>query len=102
MLKMQAPVDYPIQDAARTTQFSMDELTYSVLLDRIDTRPQQPSEQTSKISVRARKNIAEASAPRLRPLFKPFAAATQSLLSNQSALKTVNTNVFFRWGRAQR
>ena len=32
---MQAPVDYPIDDAARTAHFSMDELMYATILDRM-------------------------------------------------------------------
>jgi len=31
---MNAPVDYPINDEARTTRFSVDELRYAAILDR--------------------------------------------------------------------
>jgi len=33
-LIMNAPVDYPINDEARTTRFSVDELRYAAILDR--------------------------------------------------------------------
>ena len=36
---MQAPVDYPIDDAARDAEFTVDELTYAVYLDRLNAAP---------------------------------------------------------------
>lgn len=102
MWNMQAPVDYPIQDAARTTQFSMDELTYSVLLDRMENNPHQQSAQASKGHEKARKTVILNTNPRLEPILRPFAEATQTLLSNYNPLVNVNTGVFSRRGRAQR
>ena len=43
---MQAPVDYPIDDAARTAHFSMDELMYATILDRMSV-PIAPESQLS-------------------------------------------------------
>lgn len=100
---MQAPVDYPIKDEARNAQFSIDELSYSALLDRMENKSNQ-RDNKRPITGQAKKtdsiSAAQLAVPLLTPLLKPLAAARQSILASNSDV--ANVGVFSRWSRMKR
>lgn len=84
---MQAPVDYPIDDAAHTAEFSIDELMYATLLDRqcASVMAETPVDDPySLIHFDAVHSVAD-KAPEQKALPESLASMTQTLLSGEAA-----------------
>ena len=84
---MQAPVDYPIDDAAHTAEFSIDELMYATLLDRqcvsvaTETQTNDPYPLIHFDAVHS----ATDEPPEQKALPESLASMTQTLLSGEAA-----------------
>lgn len=96
---MQTPVDYPIDDAARTAQFSMDELMYAALLDRMsspmatESQPD-PAHNLLQFDVEPAPQLEQTRVP------QPLATIAQTLLAGERA--SAAAGVLSRWTRASR
>jgi len=84
---MQAPVDYPIDDAAHTAEFSIDELMYATLLDRqcpsvtTETQANNPYQLIHFDAVHSAADEPQEQ----KPLPESLASMTQTLLSGEAA-----------------
>lgn len=81
---MQVPVDYPLDDAARTAQFSIDELMYAVHLDRMSD-PSTTESQHTPLQERLRFNVEPNEPTTQTPVPQPLAAIAQTLLAGERA-----------------
>lgn len=96
---MQAPVDYPIDDAARTAQFSMDELMYAALLDR-ESAPVSTEAESAVPQNLLHFDIEPDKAVELKTVPQPLAAIAQTLLAGERA--NAAAGALSRWTRANR
>ena len=80
---MKAPVDYPIEDAAHDTDFSVDELIYAVYLDRMSSAS---CTDTSSIAEHGFIPMPPDSYPVIRKKpAQPFSELTHSLLTFEAS-----------------
>jgi len=105
---MQAPVDYPIVDHAHHAQFSVDELTYATLLDRMDRLASDNDQMFPEAPVFTPQEAERATAGD-RQLLRPITVFAQTLLARDYSRLTVpgggsgeTCGVFSRWSRARR
>ena len=95
---MQAPVDYPLNDAAHTAEFAVDELAYAVMLDRNDLHAESPEPAITAAdhhfkSMSGIKRRGDHSGFRSVP--KPLAAIAQTLIAGESSQRTADTTSMF-------
>jgi len=96
---MQAPVDYPIDDAARTAQFSMDELKYAALLDR-ESAPIPTGVEPTVPQNLLHFDVEPDKAAEQKFVPQPLAAIAQTLLAGERT--NTAAGVLSRWTRANR
>ena len=96
---MQAPVDYPIDDAARTAHFSMDELMYATMLDRMSAQ-MAPELQEFVPQPMPVFKIEPDDAIENKSIPQPLAAIAQTLLAGERA--NAAAGVLSRWARVNR
>lgn len=97
---MQAPVDYPIDDAARTAQFSIDELMYAALLDRESTSMPVKAEPTTVPQNLLYFDVEPDKAAKRKTVPPPLTAIAQTLLAGERA--NAAAGVFSRLTRTNR
>ena len=96
---MQAPVDYPIDDAARTEHFSMDELMYATMLDRMSAQMAPELQEIPRQPMPVFK-IEPANPVESKSIPQPLAAIAHTLLAGERA--NAAAGVLSRWARVNR
>ena len=88
---MQAPVDYPLNDAAHTAKFSVDELTYAVMLDRGDHQdmPVAPEAFLFEHIEPAPAEYVNREPQGFRSVPKPLATIAQTLIAGHSGQRKI-------------